>query len=552
MKKAQFFYLLRRGFFSGGGEVLGPVNEVAPVISGTAERGETLSSTTGTWTGTGTISYAYQWRRNGAAISGATSATYILVADDDNKFITCLVTATDDEGSNNKASNSLGPVLAAPLSLTDPVASGTAQVGQTLSTTDGTWQGIATITFAYQWRRDAVNISGATSSTYTLVAADYSTDVDCVVTATNSLGSANADSNDIANIAGTAPSISGVPTLSGTAKVDSTLTATAASVSGVPTPTTSFQWQRSDNGTSGWANISGATSSTYTAVSVDENKYLRAVQTSTNAVGSDSANSASSAQVAAAFTGLLDTYSGAAAAYSLRLLDSTYSGNAIKVRRSSDNAEQDIAFVDNELDTSSLTTFCSGTDGFVTTWYDQSGNTRNVINSTASTQPKIYDSTGGITTNANSNNAVQYISGDFLRLTSVTGISTTNVEAYGVFENSHTRGVLFYSPNFIYFQSGDGSSALSGVGSPSLRVNGVDEGSITTRGNLYTDINGGVKLFGVRDIVPTSYTELGVLQFGAAAIPQIGFLAEYIVWDSSQSGNRTGIETNINDFYSIY
>ncbi len=279
------------------GNLSGPTNIVAPVISGTAERGETLTSTTGTWTGTGTITYAYQWKRDGADISGATTSTYVLVAADDNANMTCVVSATDTEGTKSATSNTLGPVLAAPLNLTSPVASGTAQVGQTLSTTDGTWQGIATITFAYQWRRDAVNISGATSSTYTLVAADYTTDVDCVVTATNGLGSADADSNDILNIAGTAPSISGVPTISSQTQVGETITATAASVTGVPTPTTTFQWQRSDNGTSGWANISGATSSTYTLVSADDTKYVRAVQTSTNAVGSDSANSAASAQI---------------------------------------------------------------------------------------------------------------------------------------------------------------------------------------------------------------------------------------------------------------
>ena len=273
-----------------------PVNSVAPVISGTAERGETLSSTTGTWTN-GTITYSYQWKRGGVDIGSATSNTYTLVSADDNTNITCNVTATNDAGATSEISNSLGPVLAAPLNLTSPVASGTAQVGQTLSTTDGTWQGIATITFAYQWRRDAVNISGATSSTYTLLAADYTTDIDCVVTATNGLGSASEDSNDIANIAGTAPSISGVPTISSQTQVGGTITATAASVTGVPTPTTSWQWQRSADGSTGWANISGATSSTYTLVSADDTKYVRAVQTSTNAVGTDSANSAASAQI---------------------------------------------------------------------------------------------------------------------------------------------------------------------------------------------------------------------------------------------------------------
>ena len=89
---------------------------------------------------------------------------------------------------------------------------------------------------------------------------------------------------------------------------------------------------------------------------------------------------------------LLDTYSGAAAAYSVRKLRSGYTGSAIRVRRLSDNTEQDIGFVGGELDTASLTTFCSGTNGFVTTWYDQSGNTRNATETTATKQPQIVSS----------------------------------------------------------------------------------------------------------------------------------------------------------------
>ena len=274
-----------------------PVNTLAPVISGTAERGETLTSNTGTWTGVGVITYAYQWKRDGSNISGAISSTYVLVIADDNTNITCLVTATDDVGSSSQLSNSLGPVLGSPYLLSAPVASGTAQVGETLSTTNGTWQGVATITFTYQWRRDAVNISGATSSTYVLVAADYTTDVDCVVTATNGLGSANQDTNDISNIAGTLPIISGVPSISAETQVGETITATAASVTGVPTPTTSWTWQRSADGSTGWADIIGATSITYTLVAADDANYVRAVQTETNASGSDSANSLASAQI---------------------------------------------------------------------------------------------------------------------------------------------------------------------------------------------------------------------------------------------------------------
>jgi hypothetical protein len=101
------------------------------------------------------------------------------------------------------------------------------------------------------------------------------------------------------------------------------------------------------------------------------------------------------------FTGLLDTYSGAAAAYSAaRRLSSTYTGALIRVRRSSDNAEQDIGYNgSNVLDEAALTSFVgSGNNGFVTTWYDQSGNSKNATQTTAANQPKVYDSSTGVLT----------------------------------------------------------------------------------------------------------------------------------------------------------
>ena len=101
------------------------------------------------------------------------------------------------------------------------------------------------------------------------------------------------------------------------------------------------------------------------------------------------------------FVGLLDTYTGAAAAYSLRKLRSAYTGYAIKVRRSSDNTEQDIGFSSTfGLDTSSLTSFCGSGNGFVTTWYDQSGNGRNATQTTAANQPQIVSSGSVITLNS--------------------------------------------------------------------------------------------------------------------------------------------------------
>ncbi|MBC7937447.1 MAG: Ig-like domain-containing protein [Rhizobacter sp.] len=86
----------------------------------------------------------------------------------------------------------------------------------------------------------------------------------------------------------------------------------------------------------------------------------------------------------------------AKAAYSVRKLSSAYAGNAVSVRRSSDNALQDIGFTaSGDLDLAALLAFVAGGDGFVTKWYDQSGYGADAIQGTAANQPKIVSA--GIT-----------------------------------------------------------------------------------------------------------------------------------------------------------
>ncbi len=92
----------------------------------------------------------------------------------------------------------MAPVLiAAPVSIVAPVISGSTVVGQTLSTTDGSWTGVPS-SYAYQWKRDGSNISLATASTYQLVSADSGTTVTCEVTATNGISSTAQVSNGLA------------------------------------------------------------------------------------------------------------------------------------------------------------------------------------------------------------------------------------------------------------------------------------------------------------------------------------------------------------------
>ena len=91
----------------------------------------------------------------------------------------------------------------------------------------------------------------------------------------------------------------------------------------------------------------------------------------------------------------LDLVPGAIAAYSFRKLRSAYAGKAVQVRRSSDNALQDIGFSGNKFDAAGFAAFIGGGSGFVVTWYDQVGSA-NATQATEANQPTLVT---GITPN---------------------------------------------------------------------------------------------------------------------------------------------------------
>jgi hypothetical protein len=97
--------------------VSAPVNTVAPAVTGTAKQGQTLSTTTGTWTG-GSLTYVYLWYRcdagetNCTSISGAGAATYVTTATDVGRYIISIIVASNGAGSSRANSNAIGPVAA--------------------------------------------------------------------------------------------------------------------------------------------------------------------------------------------------------------------------------------------------------------------------------------------------------------------------------------------------------------------------------------------------------------------------------------------------------
>lgn len=118
----------------------------------------------------------------------------------------------------------------------------------------------------------------------------------------------------------------------------------------------------------------------------------------TNAFGTSHDQVIITVTEAGAMDAVADSFAGLFS-FNERLLAS-YTGPLFRVRRASDNAEQDIGYVaaTNLRDTAALASFCSGTNGFVVTIYDQSGNGRHLTQATTTKQPKIYDSATGLVT----------------------------------------------------------------------------------------------------------------------------------------------------------
>ena len=190
-----------------------PVNSGAPAVSGTAVQGDTLSTSNGSWSGSPT-GYAYAWEDCNASgagcvkIGNASASTYTLASSDVGDTIRSVVTASNAGGSSSASSAQTAVVTsgtpAAPANTSVPTISGTAQQGQTLTASSGSWSGSPT-SYAYRWQdctssMSCTSISGATGSSYTLQSSDVGDTIDVVVTATNAGGSSSATSTQTAAV----------------------------------------------------------------------------------------------------------------------------------------------------------------------------------------------------------------------------------------------------------------------------------------------------------------------------------------------------------------
>lgn len=254
-------------------------------------------------------------------------------------------------------------------------------------------------------------------------------------------------------------------------------------------------------------------------------------------------------------TPLLDQYGGASAAYSLRNLSSTTT-SVVRVRRSSDNVEQN--FTATQVTDGTLTTFTGANDGLVTIWYDQSSNGYDFAQSSAINQPKIVNSGALILENAKpsikwdgSNDRLSNSSEISANLSDYSFFAVVKKTTGWLFDTSIGRMVIdlntALSSKFYAGNSTHGSQIINN--NQSLRSFFLDS---SNGADVYID--GDLNEIGLTypQEKITSFQTLGSdKNFGGGTFSNMS-LQEFIIYNSVQSSNRVGIETNINNEYNVY
>ena len=245
---------------------------VAAGIEGLTLEGQTLTASTGTWTGS-PRSFSYQWRicdglgLSCEAIAGATSATLGLNATDVGHTLQVLVTAKNAGGSSAASSPAslvvLGLPPLAPVNTSAPAITGVAVEGETVKASTGAWTGSPT-SFSYEWQdcngagTSCVPIGEANGPTYLLGASDVGETLRVQVTATNAGGSTAATSPHTAVVEVApppAPVNLSLPVIKGSEVEGQTLEATAGTWTESPS-SFSYQWQDCNSAGSSWVSIS--------------------------------------------------------------------------------------------------------------------------------------------------------------------------------------------------------------------------------------------------------------------------------------------------------
>ena len=276
---------------------------------------------------------------------------------------------------------------------------------------------------------------------------------------------------------------------------------------------------------------------------------------------------------------LLDTYTGAAAAYSFRELNSSYSGDCVRVQNDS-GTNLDVGFVNNYLDTASISTHCGSGDGKIVTWYDQSGNGRDITQASTSAMPKLF--IGGTFNLVNSKVGANFDGNDRLVTGQVSlhsgawyctsaakmgnSVTATNMQLWSQ-DDSNTRTRLRIAQYLRTHTSAAARSVMFNTSTSNFQNTASPTIAAKTQYQIsaYVDTSATeIKTFvnSTNTNSATSFTGTAAARTHEAAMGSNvhgstpaayfeGDIQELLMWPNAQSSNRSAIETNLDTYYSI-
>jgi hypothetical protein len=262
------------------------------------------------------------------------------------------------------------------------------------------------------------------------------------------------------------------------------------------------------------------------------------------------------------FQGLLDLYPNAAAAYSLRKLRAAYAGAAVRIRRSGDNSEFNFGFdVNGDFDIAAAQAFCvaggGGQNGFITTWYDQSGNSVNISQTTASSQPQIISS--GVLLSVSSRGYLNFNADSLSVILSAALNQPLTIFIIGKNEPAGaTVGSIFSSStgttNNIEIGTRDDIDRTVIFNNTIASVNALSINP-ASQTSYYALINGASSAIDVNGTTGTgtvtATAERIVLGTGPNWGNLVGYVQEAIFYNSNQSANKSNILTEQRTYYNF-
>ena len=259
----------------------------------------------------------------------------------------------------------------------------------------------------------------------------------------------------------------------------------------------------------------------------------------------------------------LDTYGSADFAFSIRRLSSSYTGPCMRVRRSSDSAEQDINFISDYIDTTSMLSFVGAGNGFVTKWYDQSGNNNDSSNGAGSGQPQIISS-GSLVVSSVNGKPIVYQNGNIYKT-----LQLTSAVPFG---NLFVQIALIdkFNSSYRYITTGGVSSATTGAHLLSSTIARIENWTAKTSFILSdtsigekivssyrkVDLYGGIYLNNSQQDIekiiskPVSTSLVRILNLDDTQ--GHSNLQELIFWSQDYIADISDITTEVNNYYNIY